>query len=135
MTSTPAHETLGKWHDIVDSRDMAGLHEIIHPWAVFRSPAVYKPYQGREMMVLILSTVIDVFEDFTYHRTFFTEDGLSAVLEFSAKVGEREIDGVDIITFDEAGLIKEFKVMIRPLSSLMRLAEEMKARFEAMDAG
>lgn len=131
MTESPVHATIAKWHDIVARRDMAGLVEIIHPDAVFSSPAVYKPYPGREAMVFILSTVIEIFEDFTYHREFFTPDGLNATLEFTARVADRELRGVDIIQFDETGLITDFMVMIRPLSGLLRLSEEMKARTEA----
>ena len=74
------------------------------------------------------STVIDVFEDFTYHREFFTDDGKNATLEFSAHVGGKQLKGVDLIKFDDAGLITEFEVMIRPASGLMALGEEMGKR-------
>ena len=119
---------LSRWHDMVARRDLAALPEIIHPDAVFRSPVAHSPYQGRDALVLALSTVINVFEDFTYHRQFFTEDGRNATLEFSAHVGGKQLKGVDLIRFDEDGLIVEFEVMIRPASGLMALGEEMGKR-------
>ena len=121
-------ETIKRWHDIVASRDMSGLKDIIHSDATFRSPVAHTPYHGRDALVLALSTVIDVFQDFTYHREFFTEDGANATLEFSAHVGGKQLKGVDLIKFDEDGLIREFEVMIRPASGLMALGEEMGKR-------
>ncbi len=128
-------KTLEHWHRVVKTREMSELAEIIHPDAIFRSPAVYKPYAGRDTMIFILSQVIQVFEDFTYHREFVTADGSSAVLEFSARIGEREIDGADFIRFDSDGLITEFKVMVRPLSSLTTLADAMNAQVGAALSG
>ncbi|MHA7871086.1 MAG: nuclear transport factor 2 family protein [Hyphococcus sp.] len=123
--------TIRRWHEMVASRDLAALHEIIHPDAVFRSPVAHTPYQGRDALVLALSTVINVFEDFTYHRHFFAEDGKNATLEFSAHVGGKQLKGVDLIRFDDDGLIIEFEVMIRPASGLMALGEQMGKRVGA----
>jgi hypothetical protein len=104
------------------------LPELLHPQAVFRSPVAHKPYVGAPVVSLILNTVSKVFVDFAYHRELASADGLSVVLEFSAKVGERELKGIDMIRFDEAGKIVEFEVMIRPLSGLQALGEEMGRR-------
>lgn len=120
--------TLTRWHEMVVSKDLETLKEIIHPDAVFRSPVAHTPYQGREALVLALSTVINVFQDFTYHRELFTDDGENAVLEFSAHVGGKQLKGIDLIEFNEDGLIVEFEVMIRPASGLMALGEEMGKR-------
>jgi SnoaL-like protein len=125
------HDTIARWHAMIASRDLAALPDIIHPDAVFRSPVAHTPYHGREALVLALSTVIDVFEDFTYHREFATEDGQNVTLEFSANVGGKKLKGVDLIKFDEDGLIVEFEVMIRPASGLMALGEEMGKRVGA----
>jgi hypothetical protein len=77
---------------------------------------------------LILNTVSKVFVDFVYHRELVSADGLNVVLEFSAKVGARELKGIDMIRFDEAGKIVEFEVMVRPMSGLQALGEEMARR-------
>lgn len=123
--------TLRRWHEMVASKDLEALKEIIHPDAVFRSPVAHTPYQGRDALTLALSTVINVFQNFTYHREFFTEDGRSATLEFSAHVGGKQLKGVDLIKFNDDGLITEFEVMIRPASGLMALGEEMGKRVGA----
>ena len=123
--------TLKRWREMVASKDLETLKEIIHPDAVFRSPVAHSPYQGRDALVLALSTVIDVFQNFTYHREFFTEDGNNATLEFSAHVGGKQLKGVDLVKFDDDGLITEFEVMIRPASGLMALGEEMGKRVGA----
>ena len=114
------------------SRDLSKVGEIAREDVVFRSPVAHTPYHGREALVLALSTVIKVFEDFTYHRAFSTEDGKDVVLEFSAHVGGKQLKGADFIKFDEDGLIAEFEVMIRPVTGLMALGQAMGA---ALDGG
>ena len=106
-----AADSLAAWHDMVARTDLSALGSITHPDVVFRSPAVYKPYQSADVLGVILGNVLQVFEGFTYHREFASEDGLSVVLEFSAKVGDRELKGIDMIRFDEAGKIVEFEVI------------------------
>jgi hypothetical protein len=123
--------TLTRWHHCVATRDMSTLRELLHADAVFRSPVAHKPYPGADAVQLILSTVIEVFEDFTYHRTFTTEDARSVVLEFSARVGGRELKGIDMIRIDDEGRIVDFEVMVRPRSGLQALADEMAARLAA----
>lgn len=130
-----AAASLLRWHQFVAARDLRQLPELLHPQALFRSPMAFKPYPGAAMVNLILNTVLQVFEDFTYHRELASADGLSVVLEFSARVGERELKGIDLIRFDEAGKIVEFEVMIRPLSGLQALGEEMAARLAPLLSG
>jgi len=120
--------SLARWHQFVAARDLSALHELLHPQAVFRSPMAHSPYPGAQAVNLILNTVIKVFEDFTYHRELFSADGLSVVLEFSAKVAGRELKGIDLIRFDESGRILEFEVMVRPMSGLQALGAEMAQR-------
>lgn len=117
---------------MIARRDLAELEAIVHPQAVFRSPMAFKPYQSAQAVTLILRTVMGVFEDFAYHREFASADGRNVVLEFSARVGERSLKGVDVITFDENGLITEFEVMVRPFNGLQALGEQMGARLAAV---
>ena len=124
----PTNDTLTTWHDIVANKDPAKLVEIIHPDAVFRSPMVYKPYHGRDILVFVLTQVIEIFEDFTYHREMVSGDERSAFLEFTANIGDKSLKGLDLITFNENGKITEFEVLIRPMSGLMALAEQMGSR-------
>lgn len=123
-----AAESLERWHAMVASQDLSGLPGLLHSQAVFRSPMAHTPYPGAQTVNLILSTVIKVFEDFTYHRTLISPEGRDVVLEFSARVGERELKGIDMIRFDEEGKIIDFEVMVRPMSGLQALGEEMGRR-------
>ena len=120
--------SLQSWHQMIASGDLSGLPALVHPDAVFRSPMAHQPYASSQAVVLILSTVIKVFEDFKYHRELASDDGLSVVLEFSARVGDKQLKGIDMIRFDEAGKIVDFEVMVRPMSGLQALGQEMGAR-------
>jgi hypothetical protein len=128
----PAAATLARWHAMVRAADLAALPGLIAADAVFRSPVAHQPYASREAVVLVLRAAYAVFEDFRYHRELFTEGGLDAVLEFSAAVGGRRVEGVDMIAFGDDGLIREFKVMVRPASGLQALAEAMGQRIGAL---
>lgn len=134
MTHVPknAHgavaRTLEIWHDMVSSKNLNSLRSIVHDEAVFRSPMAFTPYVSADALILALTTVIEVFEDFTYHRQLTSDDGLDVVLEFSARVGEKKLKGIDFIRFDENGLIREFEVMVRPMSGLQALGDEMGRR-------
>lgn len=120
--------SLATWHQLVAARNLEGLPAIVHDDAVFRSPMAHTAYHSAAALTLALSTVLNVFEDFTYHRELASEDGLSVVLEFSARVGEKKLKGIDLIRFDEQGRIVEFEVMVRPMSGLQALGAEMGAR-------
>lgn len=120
--------SLDTWHHMVASRDLSNLLSIVHPDAVFRSPMANTAYTSAPALMLALSTVIEVFEDFTYHRQLATDDGLNIVLEFSARVGDKQLKGIDLVRFNEQGQITEFEVMVRPLSGLQALGTEMGAR-------
>jgi hypothetical protein len=112
-----------------EQKDFSRAEELFSPDVVFRSPAVFKPYSGLEALGVLLGTVAQVFEDFRYVDQ--VETGDTAVLVFEARVGERELNGVDVLRFDGDGRIAEVMVMIRPLSGLNALAEEMGRRLGA----
>jgi hypothetical protein len=92
----------------------------------FRSPAVHKPYRGKEDVEGILRLVATVFENFRYTNEW--RDGRTTILFFEANVGDRDLQGVDILEENEAGQIEKFTVMIRPLSGLQAVAGTMAAR-------
>lgn len=129
LNLTPAAaQTLQRWHAMLADRNLNALPELLAPDAVFRSPMAHTPYPGAPVVSMILNTVIKVFEDFTYHRELASGDGYSVVLEFSARVGDKQLKGIDLIRFNEQGQIIEFEVMVRPLSGLQALGEEMGRR-------
>ena len=129
MTIETTKQALEKWHQMIKTGDMSSLNELLADDVVFRSPVAYKPYEGKHVVFFILTNVIQVFQDFTYHREFYTEDGENVVLEFSANVSGKSLKGIDKIRFNEQGKIIDFEVMIRPMSGLAALAEQMGARF------
>jgi hypothetical protein len=92
----------------------------------FRSPAVYKAYHGKDQVEGILRLVATVFENFRYTNEW--RDGRTTILFFEANVGDRDLQGIDILEENEAGEIEKFTVMIRPLSGLQAVAGTMAAR-------
>lgn len=131
MSIENTKSAIQKWHHMLETRDMSILGELLTEEVVFRSPVAYNPYPGKQVVTFILTNVIQIFENFTYHREFYTDDGLSVVLEFSANVGEKKLKGIDMIQFNEQGQIIDFEVMIRPKSGLEALAAQMGQRMAA----
>ncbi|MEY4738600.1 MAG: hypothetical protein RL302_2919, partial [Pseudomonadota bacterium] len=124
----PVAASLKLWHQMMESKDLGELASILHPKAVFRSPMAHTPYPSAQAVQLFLSNVIQVFENFTYHRELASADGLNLVLEFSATVNGKEIKGIDLVQFDSEGKILDFEVMVRPMSGLQALGDEMGKR-------
>lgn len=112
-----------------EAKDFSRGEELFAPEVVFRSPAVYEPYEGREALGMLLRNVAEVFEDFRYVDQVETAD--TAVLIFEARVGDQELNGVDILRFGDDGRITEMTVMVRPFSGLQALLEEMGRRLGA----
>jgi hypothetical protein len=123
----PIRATLDAWHDMIARGDLSELPAFLSERVVFRSPVAHKAYEGSAAVALILRTAAAVFADFVYHRSFAAADGASVVLEFSARVGERTLKGIDMIRFDEQGRIVEFEVMVRPATGVQALGEAMAA--------
>lgn len=117
---------LDRWHQIVISRDSLLLADMLSETVEFRSPFLWEPYSGRELVTRILMTVSEVFQNFTYHREIL--DGNCWALEFSAKVGDQPVKGIDLIELDAQGLIASFEVFVRPMAGLRALGHEMTRR-------
>lgn len=120
---------LARWHECVVSGDRAALSELLADEIIFRSPFLWTPKMGKKLALIVLSAAAQVFEDFTYHREM--TDGTSWTLEFSARVGEFSLKGVDIIRFNADGKMAEFEVMVRPAKGLQALAEAMGRQMAA----
>ena len=129
--TTPNHitESLARWHRCTADKDMTALGEILADGVVFHSPFLWKPKLGRELTTIVLSAASQVFEDFTYHREL--TDGTTWVLEFSARVGEFSLKGVDLIRFNAEGKIEDLEVIVRPAKGLHALAEAMGKQMAA----
>lgn len=134
MTIENTKKSIARWHEMLETRDMSILNELLAEEVVFRSPVAFQPYPGKQVVFFILTNVIQVFENFTYHREFISEDGNNVVLEFSANVGDKKLKGVDMIQFNEEGQMIDFEVMIRPKSGLEALAVQMGQRIQSFQA-
>jgi hypothetical protein len=112
--------------DAIEAGDVSALASMLAEDVVFRSPAVYKPYQGRDTVLALLGVVAQVFENFRYAAEW--NDGPTTILLFEANVGDRELQGVDILEHNAEGLVEKFTVMIRPFSGLQAVAAAVTAR-------
>ena len=113
----------------VESGDLDVSMSVVHPDVVFHSPVVHRPYQGLDALRTILTAVTKVFEDFRYTAEYASPEG--HVLAFSCRVGDRALDGVDILRTGADGRVADFTVMVRPYSA----ATELRARMAALLAG
>jgi limonene-1,2-epoxide hydrolase len=112
----------------IEARDLDAAVALMRDDVVFRSPAVFKPYHGREAVRRLLEAVMAVFDDFHYTREIGAEDASDHALVFEARVGDKQIEGCDFIQLDGDGAISEFTVMVRPMSGMLALAEAMKVQ-------
>jgi ketosteroid isomerase-like protein len=113
----------------VEAGDLDAATGLLADDAVFNSPAVFKPYKGREAVATILRAAYATFEDFRYTDEL-TGDGVHGLV-FTARVGDRIVQGIDLIRGDADGRIEDFTVMLRPASGLMAVAERMGAALAA----
>ena len=114
----------------VEARDEAAIEALLADDVVFTSPVAFKPYPGKPITAAILRAVMRVFEDFRYVREITDSNGRDHALVFEATVAGKQISGCDFLHVDDAGLIDDFMVMVRPLSGATVLAEAMGAQFE-----
>jgi hypothetical protein len=110
----------------VEARDLEAMTATLAEDVTFRSPVVFKPYEGRDAVMMLLGHVIEVFEDFRYTGEL-TGDGTHGLV-FEARVGDRRLQGWDYLELDAGGRVTALTVMVRPLSALIALAEAMGAR-------
>src|SRR5438445_369094 len=113
----------------IERGDIDAASELLAPDIVFHSPVTFHPFTGRETVRRLLGEVAQVFADFRY--TDEAAGGDVHALLFRASVGEREVEGVDLLRFGAGGLIVEFTVMLRPLSGLVPFAQAMAERVAA----
>jgi hypothetical protein len=121
-----------RFREAAESKDFSAIDELFTEDVTFRSPVVFKPYEGRDAVAMLLEAVAQVFEDFRY--TDQLETGDSAALFFSARIGERELDGIDYLHFGSDGRVDRMAVYVRPMSGVHALADAMKAKLEQAGA-
>lgn len=118
----------------VEARDTDAMAALLADDVVFTSPVAFKPYPGKPITAAILRGVMRVFEDFRYVREITDSGGRDHALVFEATVSGKKVTGCDFIRVNEAGLIDDFMVMVRPLSGATALSEAMAAQFDRIQA-
>ena len=129
MTRNP----IAAWHQIVQDRDLKSLDALLCDQVVFHSPVVHTPQRGKVVTTQYLAAAFRVFfnESFRYVREIAS--GQEAVLEFQVEIDGISVNGVDMITWNDAGQIVDFKVMIRPLKAINLIHQKMAAMLQARD--
>jgi SnoaL-like domain len=111
------------FRDAVEARDMDAALELLAPDVSFNSPVAHRPFEGRDAVSGVLRAAYETFEDFRY--TDELSEGNVHALVFRARVGDKQLEGLDLIRLNDDGLIEDFTVMVRPASGLMALGEAM----------
>lgn len=122
------------WHRLVESRDPEALDALLADDVVFHSPVVHTPQEGKAVTKLYLTAALHVLGGEKFHYVREVVDGSDAVLEFESEVDGIHINGVDMIRFDRAGRIVDFKVLVRPLKAIQLLHRMMAAMLEKTKA-
>lgn len=118
-------DTIEKWHKLLETQDIAALDTLLHDDVTFHSPVVHTPQQGKQITTLYLAAAFNTLngDDFKYLRQVIGEN--DAVLEFQTVIDGIILNGVDMITCDDDGLITDFKVMVRPLKAVNLIHQKM----------
>jgi hypothetical protein len=120
----PVTDPFTAFRAAIETDDVDAAVALFAEDVTFHSPVVHKPYVGREPLRAVLRAVATVFEDFRYTGSYGGDDG--HVLRFSARVGDRELEGVDLLRGSD-GVLTELTVMVRPYSAATALRERMAA--------
>ena len=122
-------ETVAVLHEVAESR-MAptALADLIADDAAFHSPVMHTPQHGKALVMQYLGAALQLFSQHGFHYVRKMIDGENAMLEFVAEIDGVYVNGVDIIAFDPDGMIKDFKVMVRPLKAIEAVRAKMLAQ-------
>ena len=122
---------LETWHRLVRSHDASGLGALLADDAVFHSPVVHAPQAGKKLVARYLGAAFHVFFNPTFRYVREIVGPSDAMLEFETDIDGVHVNGVDLIKWNDAGLIVEFKVMIRPLKAINVIHQRMAAMLQA----
>ena len=119
------------WHQILRERNVQALDTLLAEDAIFHSPVVHTPQIGKAITTKYLAAALRIFfhQSFRYVREFRNEH--DAVLEFELELDGIKINGVDMIKWNDAGQITEFKVLLRPLKAVNLIHQKMAAILQA----
>lgn len=125
---------IDQWHHVAQSGDFADLDGMIHDDAVFESPIVHTPQRGKAITIKYLSAAVMTLKSPKSEFVGEWSGDNSVIVEFKSEIEGITINGIDMIDFDESGLITHFKVMVRPLKALNLLHQKMGELLAASQA-
>jgi hypothetical protein len=129
MTEAGLMATADRLRAAIEGGDIDAAGELLADDIVFHSPVTFHPFIGRDTVTRLLGEVVQVFEDFRYVDEL--SSGPTHGLIFRARVGDREIEGLDLLRIDDEGFVADFTVMLRPMSALVPFAQAMAERAQA----
>lgn len=115
----------------VEAGSLDDLLTLFREDAVLHSPITFQPFEGKPAVRRLLGIIFEVFQDFRYTDELDDADGTTKVLVFRTKVKNRDVEGIDLVRFDEAGMIRDLTVMVRPRSGMEALLAEVEPRLMA----
>ena len=127
-----AKDLINKWHEVVDADDLSALDSIVADDAVFSSPVVFTPMEGKEITMMYLHAAGQSFNMQKFKYTREIHDGMNSVLEFETYIDDISVNGIDMIEWNKEGKISNFKVMIRPFKAVQKVQEKMVEALESL---
>ena len=124
-------DPIAHWHRLLKARDVRGLDDLLADDVVFHSPVVHRPQVGKAITIRYLAAAFHVFGGPTFRYVRQVVGGRDAVLEFELELDGLHVNGVDMIRWNEAGKIVDFKVMLRPLKAVNLIHQKMAAMLQA----
>jgi hypothetical protein len=124
-------DTLGTWHQLVQSRNAKGLRDLLADDVVFHSPVVHTPQVGKAVTTQYLAAAFHVFFNASFRYVREVIGPRDAALEFQVEIDGITVNGVDMIRWNDEGRIIDFKVMIRPLKAINLIHQKMAAMLQA----
>ena len=118
MSALEMPAPIAAWHAIARSRDLQALATLLHDDAVFHSPVVHTPQRGKAVVLRTLAGAMQVLGNASFRYVRQIHGARDSMLEFSATIDGIEVNGIDLIAWDDAGRIVDFKVMLRPLKAV-----------------
>jgi hypothetical protein len=126
----PTVTRISAFRAAVEARDLDAVTATLASDVVLHSPVAFRPYAGRETVGTLLRLISETFEDLRYTDELHGPDGVQALV-FRTRVGEREIEGVDLLRLDADGLVADLTAVLRPLSGVIALAQAIAPKVEA----
>ncbi len=120
-----SHNPAEIWHTVALSRDIEAISAILHDDCVFESPVVHTPQKGKAITAKYLAAAGFTLGNDSFRYVGEWHRSNSSILEFTAEIDGIAINGIDMISCDDDGLITHFKVMVRPLKAVNTLHQKM----------